>query len=84
MAPAAERHRPNPRRSAGGPWTTARSLYLTLSRSVSGQHRPSTATEFSRIGPKPTLRPRGELISAWIRSQEPREPFSGCLSLVGN
>ena len=47
MDPAAERHFPDPRHAAGGAGTAARSLCLA----VSGQHRPSTAIEFSRIGP---------------------------------
>ena len=71
MSPAAERHLPDSRHFASGAWTTARGLYLTLRVALPGQHRPSTAIEFSRIGPKPTLRPRGGFISAWIRSQVP-------------
>ena len=67
MGPAAERHLPDSRHSASGVGPPPRGLYLTLGRSVSGQHRPSTEPVFSRIGPKPPLRPRGRLISAWIR-----------------
>ncbi len=65
----------------------SRGLYLTLSRPVSGQHRPSTVLEFSRIGPKPALRPRGEFIPAWIRfttkgEARRRELSGGCRRLV--
>ena len=77
MGPAAERHLPDSRHSASGVGTTPRGLYLTLGRAVSGQHRPSTAIEFSRIEPKPALRPRGEFISAWIgdATTQTRRPF---------
>ena len=66
MDPAAERR---PRSGARG----LRSLgdvqgpIPSLSRPVSGQQRPSTEAVFSRIGPKPDLRPRGGFIPAWIR-----------------
>ena len=85
MSPAAERHLPDSRHSASGVGTTPRGLYLTLGRSVSGQHRPSTAIEFSRIGPKPSLKPRGGFISAWIRSSTQRGALlCGCLSPMGD
>ena len=85
MAPAAERHLPDSRHSASGAGTTSRGLYLTLARAVLGQHGPSTAIEFSRIGPKSPLRPRGELIPAWIRSQAPiARALCGCPTSMGD
>ena len=66
MAPAAERRLPDPCRSASGGWPTPRGLGLTRGLPEIGQHRPSEGVFFSRIGPKPPLRPRGRFIPAWI------------------
>ena len=42
----------DPAATAQGAGTPPRSLCLTLRHRLSGQQRPSTAIEFSRIGPK--------------------------------
>ena len=83
MAPVAERHLPDPARVASVGWTTSRGL--CLSPPFQSQHRRSTEAVFSRIGPKPPLRPRGRIIPAWIHSQAPiARALCGCPTSMGD
>ena len=67
MDPAGKRDFPDSARCAERGWTTAQGLCPSPSHPFQANIGRLRRPFFSRIGPKPALRPRGEFISAWIR-----------------